>query len=828
MGQARPRSAHQEPQLYGTAFAHLSYAQHYQQTYHDPAYRYRERPRVPLPRAPAWLPVAVLGVGVVAALLATFDRPGIGLVITGAVAGLTAFAALMVRPAIPESGMEDEEERSGEPGPWSSSGTAGNTQTPVAGGSGVPDPTAQSGPAQDDEGARSEDSSSAADPGVPDPVAQSGPAEDDGQPRPENPSAAAGDAKAHMTEDPGLPNPAGGHGGPRSGGSSGAATEAEDIVITSEAAEAREDSGDAPSTEAAGKPEAAEDSESDSSRTRTPGSEETTGTTETGDPGEAGEDAKAAPADADETAEATGTAPAVTPSPQPLTRPAATASPSTSGPQPDPTPQTSSHPAAPHATASPAASVPHPSVPHSSAAPAPDPEPTPDRYSHTWSAVYGLLAAALLFTAVFRDAGWVLLWTLTASFLFASMAFAARNPASRQGAVGVVTGSLALVRNLPSTPRFLAAPLQSSRSRRLVGPVLVTTVATVGLLLVFGVLFAFADPVFGSYLGRMFTDLFREGDLNPFGDLFAMVTAMLLTGSAVLAARRRHAPRHAPHAAPVDPLPVSTSRERTPLPVWVWTIPLGALVLLFTAFLAVQAVAMFGGDEYVQRVAGVTYAEYARQGFFQLVVVSLLILCVIAVVVRILPSSTTRVLRNVLLGLLCALTLVILASAMLRLQLYIDAYGLTRMRASAEAWIVWSAGVFGLLLVAGALDTLGRSAAWLPRVTAALAGTALAVFAYGNPDLRIAESHQDLDLSTVDTWYLRDLSADAIPGLLELEGNERDCALVGFQDLVEEADDAGFASWNLSRHWGLQQLDELGLFEIGGQAGMSCSYERGY
>lgn len=439
-----------------------------------------------------------------------------------------------------------------------------------------------------------------------------------------------------------------------------------------------------------------------------------------------------------------------------------------------------------------------------------------------------MLAAALLFTAVFRDAGWVLLWTLTASFLFASMAFAARNPASRQGAVGVVTGSLALLRNLPSTPRFLAAPLQSSRSRRLVGPVLVTTVATVGLLLVFGVLFAFADPVFGSYLGRVFTDLFLESGLNPFGDLFAMVTAMLLTGSAVLAARRRHAPRPAPHTTPVDPLPVSPSRERTPLPVWVWTIPLGALVLLFTAFLAVQAVAMFGGEEYVQRVAGVTYAEYARQGFFQLVVVSLLVLCVIAVVVRVLPSGTTRVLRNVLLGLLCTLTLVILASAMMRLQLYIDTYGLTRMRASAEAWIVWSAGVFGLLLVAGALDTLGRSAAWLPRVTAALAGTALVVFAYGNPDLRIAESHQDLDLSTVDTWYLRDLSADAIPGLLELEGNERDCALVGFQDLVEEADDAGFASWNLSRHRGLQQLDELGLFEIGGQAGMGCSYERGY
>ncbi|NKZ01101.1 DUF4153 domain-containing protein [Nocardiopsis alborubida] len=439
-----------------------------------------------------------------------------------------------------------------------------------------------------------------------------------------------------------------------------------------------------------------------------------------------------------------------------------------------------------------------------------------------------MLAAVLLFTAVFRDAGWVLFWTLTASFLLASMAFAARGPASRQGAVGVLAGSLALFRNLPSTPRFLTAPLQGRRSRRLAGPVLATTVATVGLLLVFGVLFAFADPVFGSYLSRMFTDLLLESDLNPVGDLFAMATAMLLTGSAVLTARRRHTPRPAAHTAPADPVPTGPSPERTPLPVWVWTIPLSALLLLFTAFLAVQAVAMFGGDEYVQRVAGVTYAEYARQGFFQLVVVSLLVLCVIAVVVRVLPSSTTRVLRNTLLGLLCTLTLVILASAMMRLQLYIDAYGLTRMRASAEAWIMWSAGVFGLLLAAGALNTLGRSAAWLPRATAALAGAALAVFAYGNPDLRIAESHQDLDLTTVDTWYLRDLSADAIPGLVELEGNDRDCALVGFQNLVEESDDTGFASWNLSRHRGVRQLADLGLFEIGGQAGMSCSYERGH
>jgi len=259
-----------------------------------------------------------------------------------------------------------------------------------------------------------------------------------------------------------------------------------------------------------------------------------------------------------------------------------------------------------------------------------------------------------------------------------------------------------------------------------------------------------------------------------------------------------------------------------------WTIPLGALIALFTVFLGVQAVALFGGEEYVQRVAGVTYAEYARQGFFQLVAVSLLVLCVIAVAVRVLPSRpvSTRTLRNTLLGLLCVLTLVILASAMARLQLYIDVYGLTRLRISAEAWIAWSAGVFGLVVVAGVLNTLGRSAAWLPRAAVALAGVALAVFAYANPDLRIAESHHDVELTRIDVAYLSGLSADALPALMELEGEERTCALFRFTYRLDDPYGRGFASWNLSRYQGRAQFLELGLFDQIGEAEQEQCWEQ--
>lgn len=576
---------------------------------HLPPYQ-PPRPRAPLPDAPVWLPLAVLGVGTVALFLATFDRPGIGLVITGVVAGLTALTALMVRPAIPEGAenAEDEDEAAEE---------AAETEV------------------------------------------DTGETEGDAEPADAEGSETAGDSE----EDTEAP-------------------EASDTEI------------------------------------------------------------EIAP-EADERAE-----------------PAQTG--------------------------------------------------TPDRYRHAWSAVYGVLSVVLLATAALRDAGWVLAWTLIAAFVLASLAFAAHNPSARRNTLGVAAGSVALLRNVPAVPVFLGRPLARLKaSNKAFVPALVTTGVTLGLLVVFGALFAFADPIFAIHVENLFSapDL-DMGGLHPIGALLTV----LFTGAAVLAARRRPNPAPSPlvSVAPVSATPMSAppgspktapnpKETDQPWPVWVWTVPLGALAVLFTAFLAVQATAMFGGDEYVQRVAGVIYAEYARQGFFQLVAVSLLVLGVVALVVRLVPDhpSGTRVLRNTMLGVLCFLTLVILASAMMRLQLYIDVFGLTRMRVSAEAWILWSALLFGLIIVAGVLNSLRRTTRWLPRTTVALGAVALAVFAYSNPDLRIAESHHDLDLEVVDTWYLRGLSADAVPGLIGLEGDDRTCAIDRIGDRLRTSDE--FGARNLSR-----------------------------
>ena len=108
-----------------------------------------------------------------------------------------------------------------------------------------------------------------------------------------------------------------------------------------------------------------------------------------------------------------------------------------------------------------------------------------------------------------------------------------------------------------------------------------------------------------------------------------------------------------------------------------WLLALGALNLLFAAFVAVQLAVLFGGDGYVLKTAGVTYAEYAREGFAQLVVVGVLTLAVVAAALRWARTGADARLLRALLASLCALTLVVLASALHRLSLYEEAFGFT-------------------------------------------------------------------------------------------------------------------------------------------------------
>jgi len=204
----------------------------------------------------------------------------------------------------------------------------------------------------------------------------------------------------------------------------------------------------------------------------------------------------------------------------------------------------------------------------------------------------------------------------------------------------------------------------------------------------------------------------------------------------------------------------------------------------------------------VLRTAGLTYAEYARSGFWQLLVVTVLTLGVIAVAARIAARETfaDRLWLRGLLGGLAALTLVIVASAMSRMWAYEQAYGFTRLRLLVSACELWLGVLFVLVLVAG----VTLKAPWLPRAVVATGLLVLVGLAALNPDRFIAERNI-ARAAPLDIAYLSGLSADAVPVLDRLPEPLRSCTLRHIVRAGEERGADSWWQWNLAR-W---QADEL-------------------
>lgn len=310
---------------------------------------------------------------------------------------------------------------------------------------------------------------------------------------------------------------------------------------------------------------------------------------------------------------------------------------------------------------------------------------------------------------------------------------------------------------------------------------------------VFGGLFLSADRAFA----QLAHELLLPRDLGLLG-----TRVVVLAGTAVIAGALALAtPAFAELAPAPVPLRVRLGIEEPAEPLRLrraeWAVPLVALDLLFAAFVLVQLTVLFGGHDHVLATAGLTYAEYARQGFFQLVAVATLVLAVVAAATRwsVRETPRDRRLLMILLGVLCALTLVVLASAMRRLGLYEQIFGYTRTRLLVEAAIVWLAGILLLVLVAG----IAPRRRWLPLATVILTATVALGFTFSSPDARIATRNVERyeRTGTIDVVYLSTLSADAVPALLRLPEPLRSCALAPVRARVG-ADD-GVGGWNLSR-----------------------------
>jgi Domain of unknown function (DUF4153) len=306
----------------------------------------------------------------------------------------------------------------------------------------------------------------------------------------------------------------------------------------------------------------------------------------------------------------------------------------------------------------------------------------------------------------------------------------------------------------------------------------VVTAITMLLALVFGGLFASADPAFA----RLIDTLIPEWDLSEVrarAVVFSIVLCFVLFGGYLV--------RFPPKLDALAPAPMR------PVPNWEWAVPLAVLDVLFVGFVAVQATVLFGGHAHVLETAGLTYAEYARQGFWQLLWVSALTLLVLSGVIRVAgrQAAPDRRLLRILVGILCATSVVVVISAIHRMWLYQQAYGFSVQRLVVITIELWLGAVFILVAVAG-IRMAGR---WLPRAILMAGAVALLGLAATNPERLIAERNIDRYEQTglLDSAYLLRLSSDIEPALSRLPESTRVCA-------VYRQDDRGpWYEFNLSR-----------------------------
>lgn len=398
---------------------------------------------------------------------------------------------------------------------------------------------------------------------------------------------------------------------------------------------------------------------------------------------------------------------------------------------------------------------------------------------------FGITGFVFLAMFAVRTSEWVLFLDLCAAAGLGSLAMSGGTTWA-----AIVKGGFAVLRRLHRGLGPVLAPVREAWrgfDRVAKAPLLRGTLLGLLLVLVFGTLFASADRAFGQIAHDLFVPEWDVG-LIPLRVLTALIT-ICFTGAYASVATVPSTGRRWMWTS------ISTGgRERRALQIPEWAIPIALLNLVFAAFVAVQITVLFGGRQHVLDTAGLTYAEYARSGFFQLVLIAGLVLGVIASTVRFgdVRAGRDRTWMRWLLGVLCVLTLVVLVSALRRLGLYEEAYGFTSLRFFVHVTIFWLAAVFLVVMIAGARWTAG----WLPRTVVGITAAGLLGVSMINPEGFVASQNIERYERTgkIDIFYLGTLSPDAAPALASLPAELRACVLT---DRFVEEDP--FWSFNLSR-----------------------------
>ncbi len=361
------------------------------------------------------------------------------------------------------------------------------------------------------------------------------------------------------------------------------------------------------------------------------------------------------------------------------------------------------------------------------------------------------VAAAFGACLTVRASPWLLWPDVVATFALLGLAasIAVRGSLLNIGVAEVLARGVAAALHASAGGAFIGRPITGTRSRlTALAPIARGLLISIPIAAVLAALLASADPIFASFL-RINLDVSQV----------TLDTVYVVGGSLVMAGLLR--------LAAAEPI------GRVDGPVWRLgatesIVVLAVLDTIFGTFAIAQAIAASGTGADALQAAGVTYADYARSGFFQLLWVAGITLVVLVLFSRITGFANQRgraafvVLAESAIG----LTLLIVAVASTRLSLYESAYGFTMLRLYSHIFAGWIALVF--LLLAADLAGLWPRRRWFVGATAITALSLLMALNVANPEAVVVGLNINRAIAThkIDAQYLGGLSSDAAPALL--------------------------------------------------------------
>lgn len=303
---------------------------------------------------------------------------------------------------------------------------------------------------------------------------------------------------------------------------------------------------------------------------------------------------------------------------------------------------------------------------------------------------------------------------------------------------------------VPLTLRELLASSAHTMASQRGWPAARAVLIVVALVAVFGSLLRSADPVFASLLTLPDIDLGIVASHVLVTGFFAWVFAGWARGAFVSASAASTPPAGTPASLGMGDVSAA----------------LGTLVVLFALYVATQVGVLFGGERFLQQRTGLTAAAYARQGFFQMVVIAALVVPLLAGTRALLRPDPAVIRRHTLLALpTVVLLLAMIASAAVRMRLYVRYYGLSTERYYTLAIMAWLAVVLVWLAITTLRGREGRF--WGGAVVSGLA--TLAVLNVVVPDavvarvnLARAQHAPTPGAATLDVAHLATLSGDAV------------------------------------------------------------------